>query len=89
MQSTVFFSISEFCKHLCPEKEMNELVPKRSKHDAETINAALIVDDVTANSSNQATGGSKLDFQLQKRKIVRKPGPKKWNHIEVNKTAKL
>ena len=63
-----FSSISEFCKHLSPGKEMNEPVPKRSKRDDTSI-----VDDVPTNSSNQATGSGKRNLKPPKRKIARKP----------------
>ena len=47
---------------------MNQPVPKRSKHDD-----TLIVDDVSTNSSNQATSSLKRDLKPQKRKIAGKP----------------
>ena len=74
-----FFSISQFCKHLCPGKEMNEPVPKRSKQD-DTLKA----DNVQTNSSNQATG-----LKPQNRKIARKRIQKSWKQIEINETEKL
>ena len=56
------FSISKFCKLPCPGKEMNEPVPKRSKHDD-----TLTVDNVPTNSSNQATGSSKRDLKAKEK----------------------
>ena len=81
---TQFSSISEFCKHPCPRKEVNEPAPKRSKHDD-----TLIVDDVPTSSSNQSTGSGKRDLKPKKRKIARKPRQKSWKQIEVNETEKL
>ena len=68
----------------CPGKEMNEPVPKRSKHDD-----VLVVDVVPTNSSNQVTGSGKRELKPQKRKIARKPGQKSWKQIEVNEIKKL
>ena len=79
-----FSSTSEFCKHLCPGKEKNEPVPKRSKHDT-----ALIVDDVPTNYSIQAAGSGKSCLKLQKRKIARRPRQKSWKQIEINEIEKL
>ena len=79
-----FSSISEFCKHPCPGKEMNEPVPKRSKNDA-----AMIVDDVPTNSSNQATGSGKRDLKPPQKKNCTKTKQKSWKQIEVSKTEKL
>ena len=67
-----FYSISEFCKHPCSGKEMNEPVPKRSKHDVNTTDAALIVDDVPPSSSNQTTSSGKRDLKPQKSKLCKR-----------------
>ena len=71
-----FSSISEFCNHPCPVKEINEPGWKRSKHDD-----TLIVDDIPINSSNQATGSGKRDLKPPKKKNCMKTRTKK---LETN-----
>ena len=53
--------------------------PKRIKHDD-----TLKVDNVPANSSNQATG-----LKPQKEKIAKKRRQKNWKQKEINETKKL